>query len=84
MSIRPSKSWLRPFPNPAAPRISFEQPGGAGAGGLDKKLGACRVFYNSLGHHAEIFDAYEPLELMREAFSGLPPAKTARSGSDYR
>ncbi|MEZ0536542.1 ThuA domain-containing protein [Caldicellulosiruptoraceae bacterium PP1] len=33
-----------------------------------KRWGLGRVFYNSLGHHADIFDIYEPLELMRRGF----------------
>jgi len=33
-----------------------------------KRWGHGRVFYNSLGHHADIFDAYEPRELMRRGF----------------
>ena len=33
-----------------------------------KNWGHGRVFYSSLGHHADIFDAYEPLELMRRGF----------------
>jgi len=33
-----------------------------------KCWGHGRVFYNSLGHHADIFHAYEPLELMRRGF----------------
>jgi len=30
-----------------------------------KMWGKGRVYYNSLGHHADIFDAYEPRELMK-------------------
>ena len=30
-----------------------------------KYWGAGRVFYNSLGHHADIFDQMEPLEIMK-------------------
>lgn len=33
-----------------------------------KKWGQGRVFYNSLGHHADIFDIPEALELMRRGF----------------
>lgn len=33
-----------------------------------KTYGKGRVFYNSLGHHADIFDAAEPTELMRRGF----------------
>ncbi len=33
-----------------------------------KRWGAGRVFYNSLGHHADIFDIPEALELMRRGF----------------
>lgn len=33
-----------------------------------KKWGAGRVFYNSLGHHADIFDIPEAKELMRRGF----------------
>jgi uncharacterized protein len=30
-----------------------------------KRWGKGRVYYNSLGHHADIFDSYEPRELMK-------------------
>ena len=33
-----------------------------------KKWGAGRVFYNALGHHADVFDLPEPTELMRRGF----------------
>ncbi|MNP76116.1 Trehalose utilization [compost metagenome] len=33
-----------------------------------KKWGEGRVFYNSLGHHADIFDIPEAKELMRRGF----------------
>lgn len=33
-----------------------------------KKWAAGRVFYCSLGHHADIFDAPEPLEIMKRGF----------------
>ena len=33
-----------------------------------KRWGVGRVFYNSLGHHADIFDIPEALELMRRGF----------------
>ena len=33
-----------------------------------KRWGAGRVFYNSLGHHADIFDVPEARELMRRGF----------------
>jgi type 1 glutamine amidotransferase len=33
-----------------------------------KRWGHGRVFYNSLGHHADIFDIPEALELMRRGF----------------
>lgn len=33
-----------------------------------KRWGKGRVFYNSLGHHADIFDIPEALELMRRGF----------------
>lgn len=33
-----------------------------------KKWGQGRVFYNSLGHHADIFDIPEAIELMRRGF----------------
>ncbi|MBU5671003.1 ThuA domain-containing protein [Paenibacillus brevis] len=33
-----------------------------------KKWGLGRVFYNSLGHHADIFDIPEAIELMRRGF----------------
>lgn len=33
-----------------------------------KRWGKGRVFYNSLGHHADIFDAREPLLLMKRGF----------------
>jgi type 1 glutamine amidotransferase len=33
-----------------------------------KRWGKGRVFYNSLGHHADIFDAAEPLEIMKRGF----------------
>lgn len=33
-----------------------------------KRWGVGRVFYNSLGHHADIFDMEQPLEIMRRGF----------------
>ena len=33
-----------------------------------KRWGEGRVFYNSLGHHADVFDVPEALELMRRGF----------------
>ncbi|GIO45143.1 ThuA domain-containing protein [Paenibacillus apis] len=33
-----------------------------------KKWGQGRVFYNSLGHHADVFDIPEAIELMRRGF----------------
>jgi type 1 glutamine amidotransferase len=33
-----------------------------------KRWGVGRVYYNSLGHHADIFDIPEALELMRRGF----------------
>lgn len=42
-----------------------------------KRWGKGRVFYNSLGHHADIFDAPEPLELMRRGFLWAAAGKDA-------
>jgi type 1 glutamine amidotransferase len=33
-----------------------------------KKWGQGRVFYNSLGHHADVFDVPEAIELMKRGF----------------
>ena len=33
-----------------------------------KRWGLGQVFYNSLGHHADIFDIPEAVELMRRGF----------------
>jgi type 1 glutamine amidotransferase len=44
---------------------------------LTKRWGKGRVFYNSLGHHADIFDAPEPLELMRRGFLWAAAGKDA-------
>ncbi len=56
------------FPNPAA--VGFHSSNKLAAVPVvwTKMWGHGRVFYNSLGHHADIFDAYEPLELMRRGF----------------
>ncbi|MDW7656473.1 MAG: ThuA domain-containing protein [Bacillota bacterium] len=56
------------FPNPAALGFHSSNPQAAVPVVWTKTWGHGRVFYNSLGHHADIFDAYEPLELMRRGF----------------
>lgn len=56
------------FPNPAAPGFHSTNPITAVPVVWTKRWGHGRVFYNSLGHHADVFDAYEPLELMRRGF----------------
>ncbi len=54
-----------------------------------KRWGHGRVFYNSLGHHADVFDAYEPLELMRRGFLWAAEGKDVAvagklSGDDFK
>jgi type 1 glutamine amidotransferase len=54
-----------------------------------KRWGHGRVFYNSLGHHADIFDAYEPRELMRRGFLWAAESKDIAlrdnlSGDDFK
>ncbi len=54
-----------------------------------KRWGYGRVFYNSLGHHADIFDAYEPLEMMRRGFLWAAEGKEIAlkqglSGDDFK
>ncbi len=56
------------FPNPAAPGFHSTNPVTAVPVVWTKRWGHGRVFYNSLGHHADVFAAYEPLELMRRGF----------------
>ena len=56
------------FPNPAANGYHVTNPQTQVPVVWTKMWGHGRVFYNSLGHHADIFDAYEPLELMRRGF----------------
>jgi hypothetical protein len=56
------------FPNPAARGFHSSNPVVPVPVVWVKNWGHGRVFYNSLGHHADIFDAYEPLELMRRGF----------------
>ena len=56
------------FPNPAAIGFHSSNPIRPVPVIWTKRWGHGRVFYNSLGHHADIFDAYEPLELMRRGF----------------
>ncbi len=49
-----------------------------------KRWGFGRVFYNSLGHHAEIFDIPEALELMKRGFLWAAEGKdiALREGAD--
>ncbi|NLM79369.1 MAG: hypothetical protein GX173_15040 [Ruminococcaceae bacterium] len=56
------------FPNPAAIGYHSGNPLTAVPVVWTKMWGHGRVFYNSLGHHADIFASYEPLELMRRGF----------------
>ena len=56
------------FPNPSVRGFHMSNPACAVPVVWTKRWGHGRVFYNSLGHHADIFDAYEPLELMRRGF----------------
>lgn len=56
------------FPNPAARGFHSSNPQVSVPVVWTKTWGHGRVFYNSLGHHADIFDAFEPLELMRRGF----------------
>jgi len=56
------------FPNPSARGFHSSNPVAPVPVVWTKNWGHGRVFYNSLGHHADIFDAYEPLELMRRGF----------------
>ncbi len=56
------------FPNPAARGFHMTNPLVQVPVVWTKRWGHGRVFYNSLGHHADVFDAYEPLELMRRGF----------------
>ncbi len=56
------------FPNPAAVGFHSSNPLCAVPVVWTKRWGHGRVFYNSLGHHADIFDASEPIELMRRGF----------------
>jgi type 1 glutamine amidotransferase len=56
------------FPNPVAIGYHSANPPAAVPVVWTKRWGHGRVFYNSLGHHADVFDAYEPLELMRRGF----------------
>jgi type 1 glutamine amidotransferase len=44
-----------------------------------KRWGHGRVFYCSLGHHADIFDLYEPLEIMRRGFAWAAEGKDVAS-----
>jgi len=56
------------FPNPDAKGFHMTNPQTAVPVVWTKLWGHGRVFYNSLGHHADIFNAWEPLELMRRGF----------------
>ena len=56
------------FPNPTVRGYSMTNPLTAVPVVWTKFWGHGRVFYNSLGHHADIFNQYEPLELMRRGF----------------
>ena len=56
------------FPNPAVKGFHMTNPQAAVPVVWTKCWGHGRVFYNSLGHHADIFNQYEPLELMRRGF----------------
>ena len=56
------------FPNPAAKGFHMTNPITAVPVIWTKRWGHGRVFYNALGHHNDVFDAYEPLELMRRGF----------------
>jgi type 1 glutamine amidotransferase len=56
------------FPNPAAKGFHMTNPLAQVPVVWTKFWGHGRVFYSSLGHHADIFDASEPLELMRRGF----------------
>lgn len=58
------------FPNalPSTLGYHFSNPLVAVPAVWTKRWGHGRVFYNSLGHHADIFNQYEPLELMRRGF----------------
>jgi uncharacterized protein len=56
------------FPNPAARGFHSSNPEVPVPVVWAKRWGHGRVFYSSLGHHADIFHAYEPLELMRRGF----------------
>ena len=56
------------FPNPLAPGFHSTNPLTAVPVVWTKRWGHGRVFYNSLGHHADVFDNYEALELMRRGF----------------
>lgn len=56
------------FPNPAAKGFHMTNPPAAVPVIWTKRWGHGRVFYNSLGHLANVFSAHEPLELMRRGF----------------
>lgn len=56
------------FPNPAAKGFHMTNPLAAVPVVWTKRWGHGRVFYNSLGHLANVFSAYEPLELTRRGF----------------
>ena len=63
------------FPNPAALGFHSSNPQAAVPVVWTKYWGHGRVFYNSLGHHADIFHQYEPLELMRRGFRWVSAGK---------
>ncbi len=57
------------FPNPLAPPgYHMTNPAADVPVVWTKMWGHGRVFYSSLGHHADVFDAFEPLEIMRRGF----------------
>ena len=56
------------FPTAAAPGYHMSNPACDVPVVWTKRWGHGRVFYNALGHHNDIFDAYEPLEMMRRGF----------------
>jgi uncharacterized protein len=56
------------FPNPAVKGFHMTNPQAQVPVVWTKYWGHGRVFYNSLGHHADVFAAAEALELMRRGF----------------
>ncbi len=56
------------FPNPLVRGFHMTNPAAQVPVVWTKFWGHGRVFYNSLGHHADIFQQHEPLELMRRGF----------------